>query len=84
MPPKRKTETSAGVRTHVLGEEVFTTDEVAHDLHISVRTVLRAIHAGKLTARRAGKQYLLTRAAVREWWEGMPLVEGSNAVKKDK
>jgi excisionase family DNA binding protein len=76
MPPKRKAETSAGVRTHVLGEAVFTTDQVAHDLHISVRTVLRALHAGKIKARRAGKQYLLTRAAIREWWEGMPLADG--------
>jgi excisionase family DNA binding protein len=75
MPPKRKAETSAGVRTHVLGEEVFTTDQVAHDLNLSVRTILRAIHTGKLKARRAGKQYLITRTAVREWWEAMPLTE---------
>jgi excisionase family DNA binding protein len=72
MPPKRKAETSAGVRTHVLGEEVFSTDQVAHDLNISVRTVLRAIHSGKLKARKAGKQYLMTRAAIREYWEGLP------------
>jgi excisionase family DNA binding protein len=76
MPPKKKAETSAGVRTHVLGEEVFTTDQVAHDLNISVRTILRAIHAGKLKARKMGKQYLITRTAVREWWEGMPLADG--------
>jgi excisionase family DNA binding protein len=62
MPPKRKSETSGTVRTHVLGEEVFTTDQVAHDLHISVRTVLRAIHDGKLKARRVGKQYLVAGA----------------------
>ena len=72
MPPKRKAETSAGVRTHVLGEEIFTTDQVAHDLNISVHTVLRAIHSGKLKARKMGKQFLITRAAIREFWEGLP------------
>jgi excisionase family DNA binding protein len=76
MPPKRKSETSGTVRTHVLGEEVFTTDQVAHDLHISVRTVLRAIHDGKLKARRVGKQYLITRPAVRAYYEGLPVEEG--------
>ena len=75
MPPKRKAETSAGVRTHVLGEEVFTTEQVAHDLHISVRTVLRAIQDGKLKARRVGKQYLITRPAVRAYYEGLPVGE---------
>ena len=76
MPPKRKAETSAGVRTHVLGEEVFTTDHIAHDLHISVRTVLRAIHNGKLKARKMGKQYVITRSAVRAFYEGLPLADG--------
>ena len=76
MPPKRKSETSGTVRTHVLGEEVFTTEQIAHDLHISVRTVLRAIHDGKLQARRVGKQYLITRPAVRAYYEGLPVTEG--------
>jgi excisionase family DNA binding protein len=76
MPPKRKAETAAaGVRTHVLGEEVYTTAQVAHDLHISVRTVLRAIQDGKLKARRVGKQYLITRPAVRAYYEGLPVGE---------
>jgi excisionase family DNA binding protein len=81
MPPKRKSETSATVRTHVLGEEVFTTDQVAHDLHISVRTVLRAIQDGKLKARRVGRQYLITRPAVRAYYEGLPEGEGENVTE---
>jgi excisionase family DNA binding protein len=81
MPPKRKAETSGNVRTHALGEEVFTTDQVAHDLNISVRTVLRAIHAGKLKARKAGKQYLMTRSAVRAFYEGLPLADGESPDK---
>ena len=76
MPPKRKSETSAGVRTHVLGDEIFTTDQVAHDLNVSVHTVLRAIHSGKLKARKMGKQFLITRSAVREFYEGLPLAAG--------
>jgi len=82
MPPKRKAETSAGVRTHVLGEDVFTTDQIAHDLNTSVRTVLRAIHDGKLKARKMGKQYLITRSAVRAFYEGLPLADGEKPGKK--
>jgi excisionase family DNA binding protein len=74
MPPKKKAETS-GVRTRVLGEEVFTTDQVAQDLNISVRTVLRAIKSGKLKARKAGKSFLMTRSAVLAFYEGLPLGE---------
>jgi len=81
MPPKRKAETSGSVRTHVLGEEVFTTDQIAHDLNISVRTVLRAIQDGKLTARKMGKQYLITRSAVRAFYEGLPLADGEKPKK---
>ena len=81
MPPKRKAETSGSVRTHVLGEEVFTTDQIAHDLHLSVRTVLRAISDGKLPARKVGRQYLITRAAVRGYYEGLPL-EGDKESEK--
>ena len=82
MPPKRKAETSAEVRTHVLGEDVFTTDHIAHDLNISVRTVLRAIHDGKLQARKMGKQYLITRSAVRAFYEGLPLADEEKPDKK--
>jgi len=81
MPPKRKSETSAGVRTHVLGEEVFTTDQVARDLNVSVHTVLRAIHSGKLKARKMGKQFLITRTAIREFWEGLPEADGKETGK---
>jgi len=79
MPPKTKAETSAGVRTRVLGEEVFTTDKIAHDFDISVRTVLRAIKSGKLKARKMGKQYVMTRTAVREWFESLPFAEVEQA-----
>jgi excisionase family DNA binding protein len=72
MPPKRKSETSAGPgpRTPILGEEVYTTAQVAYEFHKSVRTILRAIHSGKLQARRVGKEYLITRSAARAYYEG--------------
>jgi len=61
-------------RPHPLGTEIYTTAQVAQALHLSVRTIRRAIKSGKLTARRTGKQFLITRDAVRAYWEGMPLV----------
>lgn len=78
MPAKRKSETSAGVRVHALGEEVFTTEQVAHDLNLSVKTIYRAIQTGKLQAKKTGKQFLITREAVREYWDSLP------AGKKEK
>jgi excisionase family DNA binding protein len=49
---------------------------VAHDLNLSVKTILRAIKSGKLQARKAGKQFLITRSAVRAYYEGLPLADG--------
>jgi excisionase family DNA binding protein len=65
-----------------LGEEVFTTDQVAHDLNLSVKTILRAIKSGRLQARKAGKQFLITRAAVRAYYEGLPLTGGKETDKE--
>ena len=76
MPAKRKSETSAGVRVHALGEEVFTTEQVAHDLNLSVKTIYRAIKSGELQARKTGKQFLIARSAVRAYYEGLPLADG--------
>jgi len=42
---------------------------------------LRAIHRGKLPARKAGKQYLMTRAAIRQFWEGLPMAEQESTEK---
>jgi len=81
MPAKPKSETSGGVRVHALGEEVFTTEQVAHDLNLSVKTILRAIKSGKLQARKTGKQFLITRSAVRAYYEGLPLADGKETDK---
>jgi excisionase family DNA binding protein len=72
MPPKRKREGFRPVVTHPLGTEIYTTEEVAGLLKRSVRTILRAIKSGKLEARKAGRDYLITREAVQRYFEGLP------------
>jgi excisionase family DNA binding protein len=71
MPPKPKAQTQ-GIVTHPLDTEIYTTADVAQALKVSVRLVLNAIERGDLEARKAGKQYLITREAVRKFWEGLP------------
>jgi excisionase family DNA binding protein len=58
---------------HPLGTAVYSTDQVAQALNLSVRHILRAIQKGELEARKTGKQYLITQDAVRKYWEGLPL-----------
>jgi excisionase family DNA binding protein len=58
---------------HPLGTEIYTTTQMAQALHLSVRMILRAIKSGKLTARRTGKQFLITQDAVQRYWDGLPL-----------
>jgi excisionase family DNA binding protein len=70
MPPKKKEHPE--MVPHPLDTQIYTTDQVAKALNLSVRTILRAIETGKLKARKAGKQYLITRDAVREYWESLP------------
>jgi excisionase family DNA binding protein len=72
MPPKRKREVRRPVVMHPLGTEVYTTEEVAGVLKRSVRTILRAIKSGKLEARKAGRDYLITREAVQQYFEQLP------------
>ena len=76
-PPKQALPPSPS--QHPLGTEIFTTAQVAQALHLSVRTILRAIKSGKLTARRTGKQFLITRDAVQAYWDRMPLAVPEHA-----
>jgi excisionase family DNA binding protein len=71
MPPKKKVRPDNV--PHPLGTAVYSTDQVAQALHLSVRHILRAIKQGKLEARKTGKQYLITRDAVQKYWESLPL-----------
>jgi excisionase family DNA binding protein len=70
MPPKRKALAPPVVSP--IGE-VYTTEEVAGMLKLSVRTILRAIEHQQIEARKAGKAYLITREAVQRYWESLPL-----------
>src|SRR5262245_57290785 len=69
MPPKRKPLSPPTVSP--IGD-VYTTEEVAGMLKLSVRTILRAIAHRQLEARKAGRAYLITREAVRQYWESLP------------
>jgi excisionase family DNA binding protein len=72
MPPKRKAQTRAEMVTHPLGTEIYSTEQVAQALGLSVRYILNAIRKGELKARKAGKAYLITREDVRHFWESLP------------
>jgi excisionase family DNA binding protein len=70
MPPRKKERPE--LVPHPLDTQIYTTDQVALSLNVSVRTILRAIETGKLEARKAGKAYLITREAIRKYWESLP------------
>jgi excisionase family DNA binding protein len=73
MPPKRKGETRREMMTHPLGTEIYNTEQVAQALGLSVRYILNSIRSGKLEARKAGKAYLISREAVRQFYESLPV-----------
>lgn len=53
-------------------EHVYTMDEVAAGWHKHYKTVKLAIDTGRLTARKAGRQWLISRRSVIRLW-GNPL-----------
>jgi excisionase family DNA binding protein len=77
MPPKKKVRPERV--PHPLGTEVYSTDQVAQALNLSVRHILRAIQRGELEARKTGKQYLITQDAVRQYWASLPLATKKRA-----
>jgi excisionase family DNA binding protein len=50
-----------------LNKQLFTVDEVAGRLNLHVKTVRRFIREGRLPAKRIGKEYRITRAALDEF-----------------
>jgi excisionase family DNA binding protein len=58
--------------THPLGTEIYSVKQVAESLGLSTKTIYEAIEAGKLKAKKTGKQFLITREAVREYWDSLP------------
>jgi excisionase family DNA binding protein len=69
MAAKRK---ESRMVTHPLGTEIYSVKQVAESLGLSTKTIYEAIEAGKLKAKKTGKQFLITREAVREYWESLP------------
>jgi excisionase family DNA binding protein len=49
------------------GKQLFNVDEVAKRLNLHVKTVRRFIRAGRLPAKRIGKEYRITRSALDEF-----------------
>jgi len=58
--------------THPLGTEIYSVKQVAEALSLSTKTIYEAIEVGKLQAKKTGKQFLITREAVREYWDSLP------------
>lgn len=53
----------------------FTREEAAAECRVSEKTIARAINTGKLRAKRTGEngggKYLISRAALDAWFEGL-------------
>jgi excisionase family DNA binding protein len=58
--------------THPLGTEIYTVEQVAKSLNLSPKYVYKAINEGRLEAKKTGKQFLITREAVRKFWDSLP------------
>ena len=58
--------------THPLGTEIYSVKQVAESLGLSTKTIYEAIETGKLQAKKTGKQFLITREAVREYFDRLP------------
>jgi excisionase family DNA binding protein len=71
MPPAKKVRTE--IIPHPLDTQIYSAEQVAEALNLSVRYIYRAIQSGKLEARKTGKQFLITRDAVRKFWESLPM-----------
>jgi len=70
MPPKKRTEPR--LVTHPLGTEIYSVKQVAESLGLSTDTIYAAIKDGTLQAKKTGKNFLITREAVREYFESLP------------
>ncbi len=62
---------TAKVLVNPIGE-LYTTEEAAQMLRISTRTILRAIEAGQIKAKRVGRGYRITKDALAAYWQGAP------------
>lgn len=61
-----------GWRTKAQLYGVLSTSEVCNGWHVHYKTVIAAIHAGNITARKAGKQWMISYRSCVAWW-GKPI-----------
>jgi len=64
-------------------QQLFTVDDVAARLNLHVKTVRRFIRAGQLPAKRIGKEYRITRAALDDF-AGTTTVSGHVAIPRTR
>ena len=50
--------------------KAFSKDEAAQLYGVSLQTINRAIHAGRLRAKKVGRYYRISAEALAEWFEG--------------
>jgi excisionase family DNA binding protein len=67
-----KKRTEPKMMTHPLGTEIYSVKQVAESLKCSTDVIYDAISAGQLKAKKMGKQFLITREAVREYYDNLP------------
>jgi excisionase family DNA binding protein len=49
----------------------FSKDEAAQLYGVSLQTINRAIHSGRLRAKKVGRYYRISSEALAEWFEGL-------------
>jgi excisionase family DNA binding protein len=55
-----------------MSEPMFLTrEDAAREANVSLDTIRRAINKGSLRAKKVGRRYLVDRAALREWFDGL-------------
>jgi excisionase family DNA binding protein len=64
-------------------KHLFTADEAAERLNLHVKTVRKFIRAGKLAAKRIGKEYRITRSALDEF-AGVPPSSSERAAPRTR
>jgi excisionase family DNA binding protein len=65
------------------GKQLFTVDEVAGRLNLHAKTVRRFIREGRLLAKRIGKEYRITRAALDEF-AGLAVAPGARSIPRTR
>lgn len=51
--------------------KAYSKDEAAHLYGVSLQTINRAIHSGRLRAKKIGRSYRISTDALAEWFEGL-------------